>query len=238
MRVSPVLFDVSEYFRFYNDVLPSHLFDTFLLPQGSLRHLTLLTPSCLSASKGTEAVRGTGGDNSNTSDEDRRNSSTQATCTNTHKKLLPPREKTTMDAFRLLLLSSYFLIPRVQAWGSLYEPQRAFGLSSSSSRTTRLEARQEPEDEDASEVFSKEEHTLESDETLFNTLSSSFFAPFPDLWEDMLLDDIEGLEYEDEECSIPDSWKSMADESDIDVLAYLGLKRSDPIVAEVYTEWE
>jgi hypothetical protein len=136
----------------------------------------------------------------------------------------------------------YLLSPAI-AWGPIFEPLKGgYGMG-----TARKAADRDYEDWD----WMEQTHTLHYEDTDTQVdgepLRSRIFISQPLLWEPSTLDDIyptfNDLEApcgEDcDECLIPEEYKIVASEEAVDVMAFLGIRRAEPLqVTRPALDWE
>jgi hypothetical protein len=149
---------------------------------------------------------------------------------------------TMMEEHLKYFLLCCLLSPAI-AWVPTLEPlQVGYGMATALKATDR-----DHEDWDGMEQF----HTLHYEDTDTHVdgepLRSRIFISQPLLWEPSTLDDIyptfDDLEApcgEDcDECLIPEEYKIVANEEAVDVMAFLGIRRAEPLqVTRLALDWD
>jgi hypothetical protein len=148
-----------------------------------------------------------------------------------------------MEEHYLKYFLLFCLLSPAIAWGPTFEPLTAgYGMA-----TALKAADRDHEDWD----WMEQTHTLHYEDTDTyvdgESLRSRIFISQPLLWEPSMLDDIypsfDSIEApcgEDcEECLIPEEYKIKANEEAVDVMAFLGIRRADPLlVTRPALDWE
>jgi hypothetical protein len=144
--------------------------------------------------------------------------------------------------------SKYFLLfcllsPAI-AWGPTFEPLKGgYGMATALKASDR--------DHEDWDWMGEQTHTLHYEDTDTyvdgEPLRSRLFISQPLLWEPSMLDDIhptfnsiEAPCGEDcDECLIPEEYKIVANEEAVDVMAFLGIRRAEPLQAtRTALDWE
>lgn len=143
-----------------------------------------------------------------------------------------------MVPFLMIYCLLCLLVAPAVAWGPRYEPVKGgYGIS------TQLKASERDHSHDRDLVDNTFALHFEETDTYVDgeLFQSRMFISKPLLWEPhphdgihfaFFEDDVCGEDCEEDECPIPEEYKLAAKESAVDVMAFLGIHRAEPLQVE------